>query len=138
MIAVFAIVLGLSGCTERRGTPPEFPFPVTLPSSVSARGEVRHESSGNFEVPLKGSKEVVSGERWSGHVRVEGFSGRDPRFLASLERALVESTGWEIVYRDDLREPPVATLHRSLGGEHLWITLEGWPEDVTVTMVHRK
>jgi hypothetical protein len=135
---IFAILLVISGCTDRKGSPPEFPFPMSLPSSVSVIGDVRHERDGQFEVGYKDSKQVVSGEMWTGHVRVEGFEKRDAYFLAVLERSLIEGTGWESIFRDENREIPIAILHRSLGGEHLWITLEGWPEDVTVTMVHRK
>lgn len=81
---------------------------------------------------------MVSGEMWTGHVRVAGFEKRDTTFLAVLERSLVDGTGWESIFRDENREIPIAILHRSLGGEHLWITLTGFPDDVTVTMVHQK
>lgn len=57
--------------------------------------------------------------------------------MATLERALIEGTGWEQVYRNDSRDPPIVTLRRTRGGEYLWITLEGWPDDILVTMVHR-
>lgn len=138
-VKILALLLIL-GCTPngRSGTPAEFPFPVSLPGSVSTMGVVKHESTAQYEFRLGNSKEIVRGEKWSGHVRVDSFAFHDPAFLATLERSLVEKTGWESVYRDETRDPPIATLHRSLGGEHLWITLEGWPEDVTVTMVHRQ
>jgi hypothetical protein len=137
---ILALLLILSGCspTPRSGTPAEFPFPVSLPGSVSTKGVVKHESTAQYEFRLGSSKEIALGEKWSGHVQVNGFANHDPAFLATLERSLVRKTGWKSVYRDETRDPPIATLHRSLGGEHLWITLEGWPEDVTVTMVHRK
>lgn len=136
------LLLVLSACLSRMrgssGTPPEFPFPVSLPSSVSTKGVVTYEPLAQYEFTLKNSKEIVAGKKWLGHVRVSGFAGRDPAFLSTLESSLVKRTGWVPVFRDETRDPPIATLHRSLGGEHLWISLEGWPEDVTVTMVHRK
>ncbi len=136
--ASFIVLLCIVGCADRRGTPPEFPFPMSLPTSVSTIGSVRYESTGQFEVRLKDSTAVVSGEMWTGRVTVKGFEKGDARFLALLERSLVEGTGWELVFRDENREPPIAVLHRWRGGEYLWITLEGWPDDLAVTMVHRK
>ena len=138
VVVSFAILVTISGCTNRKGTPPEFPFPMSLPSSVSVIGDVKHESDGQFEVGYGDSKQVISGEMWTGHVRVEGFEKRDAHYLAALERSLIERTGWESVFRDENREVPIAILHRTLGGEYLWITLEGWPDDITVTMVHQK
>ena len=122
----------------RSGTPPEFPFPVTLPTSVTTIGTVTHADVGKHAFPVQGRDEVVTGETWSGHVRVVGYSPRDPGFLATLELALITNTGWVAVFRNEKRDPPVATLRRTLGEEILWISLEGWPDDVTVTMVHRK
>lgn len=122
----------------RPGTPVEFPFPVSLPGSVTTKGVVNHESVARYEFALMGGKEIVEGEKWSGHVRIDGFGSRDPSFLPTLEQSLIKRTGWESVYRDDVRDPPIATLRRSLGGEILWISLEGWPDDLTVTLVHRK
>lgn len=121
----------------RPGTPPEFPFPVALPSSVVTKGLVSREGEGIHAFVLQGRSEVVRGRKWTGHVRVDGYGARDGTFLVSLERALIERTGWKPIYRDESRDPPIATLRRTLGGEILWISLEGWPEDVTVTLVHR-
>ena len=137
VVAVVAIILGVSGCSKSQGTPPQFPFPMWLPSSVSVIGEVKHERSGRLEVTAKDSTEVVSGELWTGHVRVAGFAPRDRQYLATLERSLAE-IGWESISSDERRDPPRATLHRSRGGEYLWITLDGWPDDVTVAMIHRR
>ena len=132
------LVLAVS-CSSagRPGTPPEFPFPVALPRSVMTQGLVTREGAGTHEFVVQDRSEVVRGRKWTGHVRVDGYGARDRTFLASLERALIERTGWEPVYRDESRDPPIATLRRTLGGEILWISLEGWPDDVTVTLVHR-
>jgi len=120
------------------GSPREFPFPVSLPGSVTTIGTVNHESTGKHEFALQDRTELAQGEKWSGHVRVSGTAARDAAFLASLEQALITSTGWEAVYRDEKRTPPMATLRRTRGGEILWISLEGWADDVTVTVVHRR
>ncbi len=134
MLLVFAACV----TQVRPGSPKEFPFPVSLPSSVTTIGIVNHESSGSHLFELQGRKEFVEGEKWSGHVRVGNVGPRDTAFIATLEHSLIKQTGWEFVFRDENRNPPISTLRRSLGGEILLIGLEGWPDDVTVTLVHRR
>jgi hypothetical protein len=139
-ITVLAGVLVVAACAGQggSGTPAGFPFPVSLPASVTTKGVVSHARMARHEFALRAGKENVEGEKWSGHVRIEGFGPRDASFLPTLEQSLIKGTGWESVYRDDTRDPPMATLRRTLGGEILWISLEGWADDLTVTVVHRK
>jgi len=138
MILVVMLAASACGSHGRVGSPAEFPFPVSLPNFVTTKGLVNHENPGRHEFETVGRKEIVQGRKWSGHVQVRHFESRDSDYLTTLEKSLIEKTGWEIVYRDEKRNPPIATLRRSLGGEVLWISLEGWPDDVTVTIVHRK
>ncbi|MEI6243518.1 MAG: hypothetical protein WCQ64_00605 [Acidobacteriota bacterium] len=138
LLSIPGLLVALACASTLPGSPAEFPFPVSLPSSVTTIGTVNHERSGQHEFQLKDRTEPARGEKWIGHVRVNGAAPGDPALLAGLEQALITSTGWEAVYRDEKRTPPIATLRRTRGGELLWITLEGWADDVTVTVVHKR
>jgi hypothetical protein len=135
---MFAPLLVAAACKGLSGSPPEFPFPVSLPRSVTTTGVVAHAKMARHEFVTPSGKESVEGESWSGNVRVDGAASHDASYQSALERSLINTTGWEAVYHDATRVPPISTLRRTLGGEIVWISLEGWADDLTVTVVHRK
>ena len=140
MAAILAGALFVSACLARGPlpySPAGFPEILSLPTTVTTKGEVKVEREGQYEFLLRGRAEVVRGKKWTGRVTAAGFGSGDRTFLAILENAMVTKTGWEALYRDEARNPPLATLRRTLGGERFWASIEGWPDDLSITVVHR-
>lgn len=140
MSAILAGVLFVSACNPHGPlpySPAGFPEVLSLPTSVTTKGEVSVERDGQYEFTLRGKSEIVRGKKWTGHVTAAGFGAGDRAFLTVLENALVTKTGWEALYRDEARNPPLATLRRTLGGEHFWASIEGWPDNLSIIVVHR-
>jgi hypothetical protein len=140
MVAILVGALFISACNPRGHfpySPAGFPEILSLPTTVTTKGEVKVERGGQYEFTLRGRTELVRGKKWTGRVTAAGFGAGDRTFLAVLENALVTKTGWEALYRDEARNPPLATLRRTRGGEHFWASLEGWPDDLSIIVVHR-
>jgi hypothetical protein len=139
--ALLVCVLFACACNQRGSvpfSPGEFPWVVSLPTTVRLKGEVRFEPDGQYEFTLRDRREMVRGEKWAGHVTAAGFSAGDHPVLAVIENSMVTKTGWESLYRDEARNPPLATLRRTRGGVHFWASLEGGSDDLSITVVHRK
>jgi hypothetical protein len=139
--AVLTMALFILACNPNGPfpySPVGFPRVLSLPNTVTTNGPVSFEQDGQYEFTLQGRSEMVRGEKWVGHVIVDGFSATDRSFLATLENSLVKKTGWKSLYHDGTRKLPIATLRRTLGGEHFWVSIEGWPNNLSVTIVHRK
>jgi hypothetical protein len=140
MSAILAGALFISACNPHGPlpySPVGFPEVLSLPTTVTTKGEVRLEPDGQYEFTLRDRVEIVHGKKWVGHVTAAGFGAGDRAFLAVLENSMVTKTGWEALYRDEARNPPLATLRRTKGGEHFWASLEGWPDDLSIIVVHR-
>jgi hypothetical protein len=140
MAAILVGALLLPACICRGPlpySPAGFPEVLSLPATVTTKGEVKVERDGEHAFVLHGRAEVVRGRKWTGRITAAGFAAGDRAFLAVVENAMVTGTGWEALYRDEARTPPLATLLRTLGGEHVWASIEGWPDDLSSTVVHR-
>src|SRR5450759_5339427 len=80
--ALLACVMFTFACNPRGSvpfSPGEFPWVVSLPTTVRMKGEVRFERDGQYEFTLRDRREIVRGEKWAGHVTVAGFSAGDHR-----------------------------------------------------------
>lgn len=101
-----------------------FPPYASLPRLPIANDSVEVESYGQMEFITREKPQVARGKTWLGYLVYPPHWSEDPKHaLAEIVRPM-QAGGWEVMYRDDPRNPPLATLKREKDGRVSWASVE--------------
>lgn len=101
-----------------------FPRYASLPRLPLANDTVEVESFGQAEFSTRERPEVHRGRTWLGYLVYEKKFGDDARKALGAILAEMEKGGWQVMYRDEPRNPPLATLKREKDGRVSWASVE--------------
>ncbi len=101
-----------------------FPPYASLPPLPIANAAVETESYGQIEFVGRGKTEVQRGRIWLGYLDYAAQWGEDRRNALSGIVSEMEKGGWQVMLRDEPRNPPLATLRLERGRIESWASVE--------------
>ena len=113
-----------------------FPPYASLPKLPIANEAVEVESYGQAEFVTRAKPELVRGKRWTGSLVYAPAWGDEAKNALSGIVKEMEKGGWQVMYRDEPRNPPLATLKLARDAREAWANVEVFSEAV-VTIVER-
>ena len=100
-----------------------FPPYASLPRLPIANDAVEVESFGQAEFVTRERVQLQRGRIWLGYL-VYARQHDDPRKALAAIVTEMEKGGWQVMYRDEPRHPPLATLMREKDGRVSWASVE--------------
>ena len=102
-----------------------FPRSVTLPALPIEKQTVDVHARGESEFILRDKTEVHRGKVWLGYLDYKGKWGPDKRLALDRIVESLKAGGWEVMMRDEPRQPPLATLKLTTDDNRvLWASVE--------------
>ena len=101
-----------------------YPPYASLPRLPIANDAVEVESFGQAEFITRDKPEVHRGRIWLGYLVYARQYGDDVRKALAAIVSEMEKGGWQVMYRDEPRNPPLATLKREKDGRVSWASVE--------------
>lgn len=113
-----------------------FPPYASLPKLPIANDTVETESYGQAEFTTRAKPEIVRGGSWKGSlVYVPAWGDDAKNALAGIVKEM-EKGGWQVMFRDEPRNPPLATLKLARDGREAWASVEVF-DQAAVTLIER-
>lgn len=105
--ALVALFLGLPFTGAYAASYPGY---VTLPDLPIAKRAVDTDARAESEFILRDKTEVHRGQVWLGYLEYRSKWGEDKRQALDAIIDALQKGGWEVMMRDEPRNPPLATL----------------------------
>jgi hypothetical protein len=120
--AFVAVLAALSFSNSYAGGYPEH---AAVPKLPIAGNSVRVADNDEVEFVLRDKTEVQKGRTWLGYLDYRKAWGGDPRDALAGIVGRMQKSGWEVLLRDEPRNPPLATLKRvTKDNKELWASVE--------------
>ena len=119
---VVAVVLAVAFASAYAGRYPDY---VALPALPIDKNAVEVDAHGESEFILREKTELLRGRVWLGYLDYQKAWGENKRdVLAGIVNEM-EKGGWEVMLRDEPRNPPLATLKfTTKDNKEVWASVE--------------
>ena len=132
MLRAFALIAFSFLAATAHAVPP-FPKYFSSPVPVNA-ADANYENYGQYEFTLRDKTEVKRGHYWHVYADYTQKLGDDPRRALGAFVDAMQKAGWQVVLRDEPRNPPLATFHYTKDGKDAWASIVT-SEQVRIDMV---